>query len=86
LEERASKVGDWGSERHVINTNALNILTRRLVIASPKGVAISFFVGLLRRPAPRNDKLLNASVLVNRYWFLGKAAKSRAKRAQASFY
>jgi hypothetical protein len=32
-----------------------------------KGVAISFFMGLLRRPAkrgtPRNDKLLNAFVL-----------------------
>jgi len=51
----------------VINTNALNILTPQVVIASPKGVAISFFMGLLRRPAKRgtsrNDKLLIAFVL-----------------------
>jgi len=46
------------------DTNALNILTPQVVIASPKGAAISFFMGLLRRSAPRNDKLLNAFVLV----------------------
>ncbi len=34
-----------------------------VVIASPKGAAISFFMGLLRRSAPRNDKLLIALVL-----------------------
>jgi hypothetical protein len=45
------------------NTNALNILTLDFVIASPKGVAISLFLGLLRRSAPRNDKLLVAFVL-----------------------
>ena len=47
------------------NTNALNILTLHGVIASPKGAAISFFMGLLRRSAPRNDKLLIAFVLVH---------------------
>jgi hypothetical protein len=47
------------------NTNALNILTPHVVIASPKGVAISFFMGLLRRSAPRNDKLFIAFVLVS---------------------
>ena len=46
------------------NTNALNILTSHGVIAGPKGAAISFFMGLLRRSAPRNDKLLIAFVLV----------------------
>jgi hypothetical protein len=46
------------------NTSALNILTLHVVIASPKGVAISFLLGLLRRSAPRNDKLLVAFVLV----------------------
>ena len=45
------------------NTNALNILTLHGVIASPKGAAISFFMGLLRRSAPRNDKLLIAFAL-----------------------
>ncbi len=45
------------------NTNRLSILTPNVVIASPKGVAISFFVRLLRRRAPRNDKLINAFVL-----------------------
>ena len=48
----------------VINTNALNCLTPQVVIASPKGVAISVSTGLLRRSAPRNDKLLIAFVLV----------------------
>ena len=51
-----------------IKVNALSILTRHDVIASPKGVAISFFMGLLRRPAkrgtPRNDKLLVAFELL----------------------
>ena len=50
------------------NTNALNILTPHAVIASPKGVAIPFFMRLLRLPAkrgtPRNDELLIASVLI----------------------
>jgi hypothetical protein len=46
------------------NTNALNILTPHIVIASPKGVAISFFMGLLRRSAPRNDKLPTVFVLM----------------------
>jgi len=46
------------------NTNALNISTSHGVIASPKGAAISFFMGLLRRSAPRNDQLLIAFVLV----------------------
>jgi hypothetical protein len=49
------------------NTNAINILTPHAVIASPKGVAISSFMGLLRRPAkretPRNDKLVITFVL-----------------------
>ena len=36
-----------------INANALNSLTPCIVIASPKGVAISFFTGLLRHPAKR---------------------------------
>jgi hypothetical protein len=48
--------------------NALNILAPGVVIASPKGVAISFFVRLLCRPAkrgtPRNDKILIPFVLV----------------------
>jgi hypothetical protein len=35
------------------------------VIASPKGVAISSISGLLRRFTPRNDKLLNAFVLID---------------------
>jgi hypothetical protein len=35
-----------------------------VVIASPKGVAISSFMGLLRRSALRNDKLLTAFVSV----------------------
>jgi hypothetical protein len=48
-----------------INTNALNILMPHVVIASPKGAAISFFAGLLRRYALRNDKLLIAFVLVS---------------------
>jgi hypothetical protein len=43
-------------------------LTPLVVIASPKGAAISFFMGLLRRPAKRgtsrNDKLPIAFVLV----------------------
>ena len=33
------------------------------VIASPKGAAISFSMGLLRRSAPRNDGLFIAFVL-----------------------
>jgi len=41
-----------------INTNVLNILTSHVVIASPEGVAISFFMGLLRRLTPRNDNYL----------------------------
>ena len=45
------------------NTNALNFLTPQVVIASAKGVAISVSTGLLRRSAPRNDKLLIAFVL-----------------------
>ena len=49
--------------KNIANTKALNILTAHLVIASPKGVAISSFMGLLRRSAPRNDKLLVAFVL-----------------------
>ncbi len=48
------------------NTDALRILTPHVVIASPKGVAISFFMGLLRRVAPRNDRTLSAFVLVSR--------------------
>jgi len=32
------------------------------VIASPKGVAISFFLGLLRRFTPRNDKLFGVCI------------------------
>ena len=44
----------------ITNTNEINIVT---VIASPKGAAISFFVGLLRRCAPRNDTLYIAFVL-----------------------
>jgi hypothetical protein len=48
-----------------INTNALNILMPHVVIASTKGAAISFFAGLLRRYALRNDKLLIAFVLVS---------------------
>jgi len=34
------------------------------VIASPKGAAISFLLGLLRRSAPRNDTFLIAFVLI----------------------
>ena len=34
------------------------------VIASPKGVAISSILGLLRRFTPRNDKPFNVFVLV----------------------
>jgi len=37
------------------------------VIASPKGAAISFFLGLLRRSTPRNDSLFNAFVLISYY-------------------
>jgi hypothetical protein len=37
------------------NTNPLNILTPPFVIANPKGVAISYFMGLFCRFAPRND-------------------------------
>jgi hypothetical protein len=33
-------------------------------MASPKGAAISFFLGLLRCSAPRNDALFIAFVLV----------------------
>jgi hypothetical protein len=50
---------------YLSNTNALNILTLHGIIASPEGAAISFFMGLLRRSAPRNDKLLVAFVLVS---------------------
>ena len=43
------------------------------VIASPKGAAISFSMGLLRRSAPRNDGLFISFVLSNiqnwkKYW------------------
>jgi hypothetical protein len=51
--------------KQIINTNALNILTSHVVIASPRGVAISFFMGLLRRLAPRNDNSFITFVLVN---------------------
>jgi hypothetical protein len=46
------------------NTNALDILTSSVVSASPKSVATSFFMGLLRRSAPRNDKSFIAFALV----------------------
>ena len=50
------------------NTKALNILTVPFVIASPKGVAISPFMGLLRPPhqgrGPRNDKLFVTFALI----------------------
>jgi len=68
------------------NTNALNVLTPHVVIASPKGVAISFFMGLLRRPAkrgtPRNDKLLIAFVLVQAWIDLGLLAIEIPKRVR----
>ena len=43
------------------------------VSASPKGAAISFSMGLLRRSAPRNDGLFISFVLSNiqnwkKYW------------------
>jgi hypothetical protein len=41
----------------------------KLVIASPKGVAISFFKGLLRPPhqvrGPRNEKLFNVHQILS---------------------
>ena len=55
-----------GLKKQRTNTNALNFLTPQVVIASPKDVAISVSTGLLRRSAPRNDKLLIAFVLERR--------------------
>ncbi len=45
-------------------TNAFNILTFTTVIANPKDVAISSFIRLLRRCAPRNDKLFITFALI----------------------
>jgi|GEM_PF-2747347 len=56
------------------------------VIASPRGAAISFFMGLLRRSTPRNDRLFNASVLVDQIFkeSLPRARKERQIAPQAS--
>jgi len=51
------------NQQSATNTNALNILTSHVVIASPMGAAISFFMELLRRYAPRKDKSFIAFVL-----------------------
>jgi hypothetical protein len=57
------------------NTDAINIVTghcehealHRMVYRA-KGAAILFLLGLLRRPAPRNDTFLIAVVLIFRLW------------------
>ena len=81
----ASKLLGFANYKTLSNTNALDILTSHVVIASPMGVparrsaylqvdsssehalrhagvAISFFLGLLRRYAPRKDKSFIAFV------------------------
>jgi len=79
----ASKLLGFANYKTLSNTNALDILTSHVVIASPMGVparrsaylqvdsssehalpgvAISFFLGLLRRDAPRKDKSFIAFV------------------------
>jgi len=65
MEGNKKKPNDRNFKIALTNTNALNILTSHVVIASPMGAAISFFMGLLRRYAPRKDKPFIAFVLIS---------------------
>ncbi len=63
LNQNPSGCDTIGKMDHLqINTNDKFILT---VIASPKGVAISFCSGLLRRSVPRDDTLFISFALVD---------------------